>query len=315
MRIRGQELDINFAEEIEHIHFNNARIRDNKLQSCSPFRDDVKPSFAINLENGLWIDSGADVDHMKKGNIISFLAFANNQTFEEVEDYLLDKYSIDYSDVSKLELKINLGSGQKETIKYLDENFDYKYSKYLDEVRGINKDIQEMFKTFECIKDGKNVVGMAWRDKTGKLLNIKYRCIDNKFFFYEEHGEPIKKHLFGLDKVLKVKPSEVWIVESEIDALYLWSCGLYAVALGRASFNEEQLKLIKKIGADNIVVATDNDPVGIAVKKALIKELLPHFNVSEFMFEDGIKDVNDIDAHIIKNKKYILKKNKISFKI
>ena len=315
MRIRGQELDINFEEELEGIEFTHAKIRDNKIQACSPFRDDTKPSFAINLSNGLWIDSGADLDHMKKGNIVSFLAYIKGCSFEEIEDYLIEKYSIDFKNTGSLSLKINLKPLKMATVDLVNFETEYKYSRYLDKIRGIDTNVQELFETFETVKDGKNVIGMPWADKSGRIINIKYRCTDNKSFFYEELGEPIKYHLFGLDKVLKYRPSEVWVVESEIDALYLWSNGIYAVALGRASYNDKQLKLLRKIGADIIVIATDNDPVGIAVKEALIKELLPYVKVQEFIFPEGIKDINDMDKKVFINKENLLKNVSLLCKI
>lgn len=305
MIVRGIELDINYLEEIENISFTHARIRENKLQACSPFRDETRPSFAINLENGLWVDSGAEQDHLRKGNIISFLAYVKDVSFEEIEDYLLDKYSVDFSDVSKLELKINLLNNKAEKKTSLDLKPQYIYSEYLHN-RGIEPSVQKLFETFQITKDGKNVIGMGWYNRSGELINIKYRSTENKMFFYEENGEPIKRHLFGLSQVLKEQAKEIWIVESEIDALYLWSCGLYAVALGRASVNESQLKLLRKTGASTLVIATDNDKVGRAIHNTLIQELSPYFNLKSFVFPEGVKDVNDIEKNVFIKGNYLL---------
>lgn len=297
MRIRGQELNVNIEEELQHIDFKHSKIRDNKLQACSPFRDERKPSFAINLENGTWIDSGATQDHMKKGNLVSFLALINDTTYEAVEDYLIDKYGIDFNDTSKLKINVNLGSIINVLRDPKDFVAEFSYSRYLDKIRGIDPIIQSMFKTFETTKDGKNVVGIGWHNKNGDLLNIKYRCTDNKTFFYEEGGDPIKNHLYGYYEFIKYCKeigSTLYIVESEIDCMYLWSLGYYAVALGRASYNIEQLKLLYRSGAVNIVIATDNDAVGNAVANSLINELIPFFKVYRLKFPSGKKDVNDL---------------------
>lgn len=307
MRIRGQELDINYEEELDGIDFVHSKIRENKLQACSPFREDSHPSFAINLENGLWIDSGADEDRFKKGNIVSFLALIRDTPYEEIEDYLLEKYAINFEDTSKLELKINLDHKVKTEKPIIDFTAEYKYSRYLDKFRGINVEVQELFNTFETEIKGQKVIGMGWYDKSGRLINIKYRCIHSKHFFYEENGEPIKPHLFGLHRIMQVNPSEIWIVESEIDAMYLWSCGIYAVALGRASVNDSQLKLLKNTGASSIVIATDNDPVGRLVKDVLAEELLPYFKVQELVFPNGIKDVNELEEEYLRYTKFNLK--------
>jgi DNA primase len=305
MIVRGIELDINYLEEIENISFNHSRIRDNKLQACSPFRHETRPSFAINLENGLWVDSGAEQDHLRKGNIISFLAYIRGVSFEEIEDYLLEKYSVDFSDASKLELKINLASSFSKAEYNLDLQAEYSYSNYLYS-RGISTEVQKLFGTFQTTLDNKEVVGMGWYNRNGKLINIKYRNTEDKKFFYAEKGEPIKKHIFGLSQVMNEQAQEIWIVESEIDALYLWSCGLYAVALGRASVNESQLKLLRKTGASSIVIATDNDTVGRAIHDTLIQELSPYFSLKSFVFPEGVKDVNDVEKNILIEGKYLL---------
>ena len=131
MRVRGQELDIDFIEELDLYTFDKARIRDNKLQSCSPFRPDTKPSFAVNLENGTWIDSGADFDNMKKGNFVSLLALLRDTDYEEVEDYLIDKYGIKYDNADNLNLKLHLDLSIEDNSEFKG-GILYTYSKYLD---------------------------------------------------------------------------------------------------------------------------------------------------------------------------------------
>lgn len=292
MRIKGIELDINFAEELEEFSFEKSRIRDNKIQSCSPFRNEVKPSFAVNLENGLWVDSGAEQDHLRKGNFVSLLAYLKGETFEDIEDYLIEKYNVDYKNVKDLKLNINLVKKEiKETPTF---TVEYNYSKYLGEVRSIDAAAQETFKTFETVKNNINVIALPWCDKTGKVINIKYRATNSKLFFYETDGEPIKNHLYGYDVVLRNKPQEVYIVESEIDVLTLFTKGKYAVALGRAATNDKQLNLLKKLDVETFIIATDNDAVGKVIHDVLVEELLPYYKVKSLVFPKDKKDINDL---------------------
>ena len=297
MRVRGQELDIDFIEELDAYTFNRVRVRDNKLQACSPFREDSRPSFAVNLENGTWIDSGADVDHLKKGNFISLLALLRDTDYEEVEQYLIDKYGINYSDVSGLDLKLHLDLTIKDETDFTG-GIMYKYSRYLDKVRGIDEWVQRLFNTTEDVVDGVRCIGIGWYDMQGKLINIKYRGIDDKKFWYVKNGKPIKNHLFGLDLFIKNRSDELWITEAEIDAMYLWTLGKKAVALGRGSVNEEQIDKIKKSGAKTVVIATDNDKVGRALAKTLAEELQMYMDVKIFEHPEGVKDVNELPLSI-----------------
>ncbi|HBF7594771.1 TPA: toprim domain-containing protein [Clostridioides difficile] len=296
MRVRGQELDIDFIEELEQYTFSRARVRENKLQACSPFRDDSRPSFAVNLDNGTWIDSGADVDHLKKGNFISLLALLRDTDYEEAEQYLLDKYGINYSDTSGLDLKLHLD------LKVQEPEFTggilYKYSRYLDKIRGIDVEVQKLFNTTEDVIDGVRCIGIGWYDMQGKLISIKYRGIDDKKFWYVKNGKPIKNHLFGLDVFIKNRTDELWVTEAEIDAMYLWTLGKRAVALGRGSVNEEQIDKLKKSGAKTIVIATDNDAVGRALAETLINELQMYMDVKVFRHPKGVKDVNELPQSV-----------------
>lgn len=302
MRIKGQELDIDFIEELEEYTFKKARVRANKLQACSPFRDDNKPSFAVNLDTGTWIDSGADDDYLRKGNFIKLLSLLRDTDYEEVEQYLLDKYSINFKDTSSLDLRLHLNLEVNQNALNNIDDAEFKYSSYLDKVRGIDASIQKLFNTSQEEINGSQAVSFSWYNMQGKLINIKYRDINTKKFWYMEHGESIKNHLFGLDKFLRYRSSELWIVEAEIDAMYLWTLGKRAVALGRGSINEAQIELLKMSGADTIVVATDNDKVGRAVARIIADELNAYFTVKIFRHPDGVKDVNEVhekDRHLL----------------
>lgn len=59
MKIRDYELDVNIKEELDNFEWSNEQVRGHKFQACSPFRDEKRPSFAVNLETGTWKDSGA----------------------------------------------------------------------------------------------------------------------------------------------------------------------------------------------------------------------------------------------------------------
>ena len=314
MRVRGQELNIDFIEELEEYDFKKARLRGNKLQACSPFRDDHRPSFAVNLDNGTWIDSGADVEQLKKGNFITLLALLRDTDYEEVEEYLIEKYGINYTDTSTLDLRLHLDLEMETEPEFMGGLF-YSYSEYLDKVRGIDVEVQKLFNTTEEDKKDGRCIGIGWYDMHGKLISIKYRSTTEKKFWYVGNGKSIKNHLFGLDVFIKNRSDELWITEAEIDAMYLWTLGKKAVALGRGSVNEAQIDLIKRSGASTIVIATDNDKVGRALADTLIKELSPYFTVKVFKHPEEIKDVNELPKYKKNELDYLVENVAFSIKI
>ena len=66
LKVRGRILDVDYYEELEPYldRFNRVKLTGEKLISCSPFRPDTSPSFAVNLFNGTWIDSGSIYDDL-----------------------------------------------------------------------------------------------------------------------------------------------------------------------------------------------------------------------------------------------------------
>lgn len=293
MLIKGLDLDINISDELEDFTFDRMRIRGEKLQCCSPFRTENSPSFAINLESGLWVDSGANDDKLRKGNLITFLAYMRGVSFEEVEQYLIEKYYNMLSDIDDIQLEINLDLNVKEN-KYIpvERMLKFKsFSNYLTN-RGISTEIQDLFNT--GVDKCSRAVSFVWNDISGNIINIKYRLVDKKTFYYEKEGRPIRNYLYGLYQCKQKKAKRIWICESEIDALTLWSNGQCAVALGGSALSENQKKLILTSGAVELVVATDNDGVGIMLRDILIEEFMGAMDIYKPKFPIGIKDINEL---------------------
>lgn len=307
LKINGYNVDVNYSEELEAYieQFYKMRIRGNKLQSCSPFRYENHPSFAVNLDNGTWVDSGASDEHMRKGNFISLLSFLREESYTETSDYLFEKYTHILDDVSSLKLSLDLQLNTPEVAVLGQEKYKDVVgitSDYLLK-RGISPEVQEYFQT--GLGTGGDCVALAWHDKDGRIINIKYRSIEGKNFWFSSGGQPIKNHVFGLFAVKRHNYKTVWAVESEIDCLYLWSCGIPAIAFGGASMSDKQCQLLHSSGIECLVIATDNDTVGHRFADVLKHEFMGKFNVKRFVFPIGKKDVNEISKHEIKSGKVI----------
>lgn len=301
LKINGYEVEVDYPEELEPYmdRFERARVRGEKLQACSPFRSEKNPSFAVNLDNGSWVDSGANSEHERKGSFLSLLAHFRGETLEETADYLLEKYTHILDDADTLALELNLQLDPPEVAvlgaeKYAD--VVGKPSGYL-RGRGISDKVQVYFETGLGRKG--DSIALPWHDKSGRIINIKYRSIAGKEFWFSTGGQPIKRHVYGLWAVTQGGHTEVWAVESEIDALYLWSVGIPAIAFGGASINEVQKDLILNSCIENIVIATDADVVGQRFGKAIAEELLGHMAVERIKIPEGKKDVNELNRETI----------------
>ena len=294
--VRGQGLDVNYMEELEPYVDQFPRIKyvDNKIQSCSPFREDMHPSFAVNLVNGTWVDSGADTEEDRKGNFTSLLYQLRQETYSECCDYLLEKYSTIYDDADILTLKMDLSmdTGKPLLLPKWDE-YNCGACEYLTN-RGINKEIQEYFSIGLSTKG--DAVVIPWHDRYGQIINIKYRMIATKTFFYSKGGRPIKECLYGGFAVHEYLCKTVCITESEIDCLYLWTLGIPAVAVGGASLSYQQEQELLMLGIEKLIVATDMDTVGHRFADVIASRLGGYMDVVRLMLPPNKKDVNECDT-------------------
>lgn len=293
--VRAEKLNVNINDELEPYmnQFDSAVVKEDKLLSCSPFREDRKPSFAVNLEDGLWIDSGG-VGEYHKGNFVKLLAFLRNESTEDTEDYLLELYSERNIETNSLKLEIKLNSSQATPQIISNEQLQqYAYrSPYLSG-RGISEHIQRKFRVGYCKET--HAVVMPHTDKQGNVINMKFRSVRQKKFWYG-NGQPVKNHLYGLYQCLQEQHIEsVVIVESEIDCMILWSHGIPAVAFGTAHMSVRQARLLLSSGIPEFIIATDNDAAGKACKEHVIKTFKGRRKIKQLIFpSDAIKDIGEM---------------------
>lgn len=294
--VKDQNLAIDVLEELSPYEFYKARNRGTELTSCSPFRSEDSPSFSINLETGQWIDFGASGESNGKGNLVTLLSFLRGEPYEQTEQYLIDKYGITYRNLDTIQLNIKLDMNKKDgrTIS-LEEYKQYAYRHHYLDGRGISDKVQRAFKIgYDRVN---KAVAFPWFDTEGNIVNVKFRSVRSKHFHYAD-GQPIRNHLYGIHFIKELLPTRpepfAYIVESEIDALYLWSNGYPAIAIGGSNITRQQISLIKRSPIRQLIVATDNDDVGFKVKAKIVNELLGYLDLYEIEFPTGKKDVNDL---------------------
>ena len=145
------------------------------------------------------------------------------------------------------------------------------------------------------------------KDEFGNIVFIARRAIHQKFFHYPQE---IDKPLYGLYEIYRemkhgIEVDEVYVCESMLDALRLWSVGKYAIELN-VTGSKKQYEMIKNCSLRYFILATDNDDAGrrarekfkANINNKIIREL-------DYSSYGNCKDVNDMSDEQILNAKVI----------
>ena len=225
--------------------------------------------------------------------------------------WLIGRYN--YSTQDREPIELNLYRGQEQKTSCMDE----------EEVDRYHRDLLNSYEACEYLhkRNLANWVLYAYKlgydaeDKTvlfpvrntqGKVVFYKGRSIVGKHFY---NAKDIDKSslVFGLYEILNgsfqqgiaTPESEIWITESEIDALSLISQGEYAVAIMGSHISEAQCKELEKAPFRKFILATDNDDAGRKGASQIKKNLIPKgFRFTNLQWNTELKDINElIKAH------------------
>lgn len=299
VRIREHMLALDIRRELDRYEWRGRIDREDKLLACSPFRDDRNPSFAVRLDNGVWVDKGSTSRDWYKGNLVRLLSFLRGETETETEDYLLQTYDTSFADADDLQLDLSLQLDRDEQEVTLPSSLLLPLnwrSPYLGS-RGISEEIQQLFRI--GYDRGRQAVSIPWFNRDGQLVNIKYRSVRDKRFWYHAGGDRIRNHVYGMQIIQARRIRRVYVTEAEIDALYLWACGYPAVALGSANLTARQREIFIQSPAEEIVAATDNDEAGDHAAEILYEELNGYASVSRLQLPPTVKDVNELSPIVL----------------
>ncbi|QGG47666.1 toprim domain-containing protein [Heliorestis convoluta] len=296
MLLQGQHLDIDIEAELQQYDWRKPSWKSGKFLACSPFRQERTPSFAVRLDNGIWIDSGSSDEEWRKGNFAKLLSWLRNETYEETVDYLIQNYGYgNFEDIEALRLTIDLPQEVAKKEKYLAseilKSYLYRHP-YLEEVRGISETWQRRFKIGYDKKT--KAITIPWFERDGQLVNVKYRSVKDKRFWYFRGGQPVKDHLYGLHCIYQEEQKSAFIVESEIDVLTLCQAGFAAIALGGANLSRRQKELLIQSPVEELILATDNDKAGERIAQTIVNQLNGYKKIKKIRLPDEVKDVNDL---------------------
>lgn len=221
--------------------------------------------------------------------------------------WLLNRYADQLVD-AKFNLEpIDLSAKIIKPIKPLDnsilDGFD-SYHPYMTK-RGISDTV---IKEFNLKYDPKRkCIVFPVYDENNKLRFLTRRSVEGKQFYLDKDAD--KDIIYGLNKAKDY--SEVYVCESQINALTLWSWGYPSVALFGAGTTYNQVMKLKNSNIKSFVLCYDPDSAGFHGAERFKKFIGTSKFVTTLKLPKG-KDVNDLTKEEFEQ---ILSLQKIAFTI
>lgn len=237
-----------------------------------------------------------------QGQLYELVAYCFNCGVEEAKQWLVDNFSktITESIISLPEIVLN----KEEKKTYLDESILDQYAYFHPYMfkRKLTKDIIIKFKIgWNSEKD--TITFPIW-DENNNLLGITERNVKNKYFHIpKDIGKPI----YLLNYIKREHITEVYVVESQIDALYLWSLGYPAIAL-LGTGSKQQYEILKRSGVRVYHLALDGDLAGSHGVFRFIQNMPDDILIDILLLPNG-KDINDLSEEEILNLKRVDRNN------
>ena len=227
-----------------------------------------------------------------KGNFSEFVAECFDIPKTSAEQWLLSHYDyvlledINNLYIPKFEVK------KVDEPKFLDEsileNFQ-PYHPYMTK-RKLTSDIINKFNV--CYDPSSKCIVFPVRDKYGRLKFLTRRSVEGKEFYIDRGSD--KSDIYALDKVLAEKDHRtVYVTESQINCLTLWTWGYKAIALFGAGTTKDQMDTLNSTDILHYVLCYDPDPAGQKGESRFKSMINKHAFVDVVHLPKG-KDVNDL---------------------
>ena len=223
--------------------------------------------------------------------------------------WLVGRYN--YSAQEREPIELNLYRGEEQKASYMDEA---EVERYYRDLLNSSEGCEYLHKreldswVIDAYKLGYDrldkTVLFPVRDMQGRVVFYKGRSIAGKHFY---NAKDVDKSslVFGLYELCNgcfscaggvARPdSEIWITESEIDALSLISYGKFAVAIMGSHISEAQCRELELSPFRKFVIATDNDDAGRKGAQQIKRLLIPKgFRFTNLKWNTDLKDINDL---------------------
>ena len=256
------------------------------------YTDNIEPVYCCSTSTNSFVIDENILTHNcfvcdYKATLPKLIADLFDEEYEFGEDWLLANFGEVWDSFQYLpEIKLNNKNHQQ----YLDESILDRFNQYNPyiEKRGIDIDIARKFKVgYDAETDC--ITFPVW-DEHDKLKMITKRSTKGKMFYIDAD---IDKPVYLLNEIIKQNITTVYVTESQIDALNLWSWGYPAIALiGLGSKN--QYEILNKSGIRSYILCLDNDIWGEKGRDRFRQNIRKDIFISDFRITNNKKDINDL---------------------
>lgn len=272
----AEQLGVDVLDVVKNVYNIEGSIRHNWFDFLCPVHEDTNPSCGINLEHGGWlcfscgskgdiVQLGVKVLQRKSSEVERLIKPGNTEAqFTSVQRKIQALQQSQAVEVTPAICKANLHDPET----YWDSPMSYMRSRGITNetskawgLRYVREaDLQKDEKTFTVTHS----IGMPVRDVSQNLLGWIYRATTDSASWqpkvlYTPHLQ-VANIWFG-EHMLDQR-NEITIVEGALDAMFLWQCGIPALALlGSQPGNTERLQRLSVFKKINLFL--DRDKAGI----------------------------------------------------
>lgn len=219
-----------------------------------------------------------------------------NCSIEEGKQWLLDNFGNTFIEEYELLDEISI-SKEKKILSFKDEseleNYSYLHPYHFK--RGLTEDIIKKFKIgYDFDTD---CITMPVWDENDNLISIVRRSVSTKKYILEENKN---KPVYLLNFIKKDYHGDlIYVCESQINALTLWSWGYKAIAL-LGTGSKSQYEILNRSGIRNYMLCLDGDTAGDKGTLRFLENINKDCIVSIKAIPRG-KDVNDLSKEEFEN--------------
>ena len=203
------------------------------------------------------------------------------------EQWLIERFGVEFN--SNINYLPEIVLNNRNDKKYLDESILDKYNYYHDYMwrRKLTKEVVDFFKIGFDPK--LNMLVFPVWDENNNLVMLTRRSVTDKTFLIDKD---VDKPVYLLNIINQYGYKKVYVCESQINALSLWSWGYPAIALfGTGS--KYQYDILNKSGIRDYVLCFDGDEAGNKGIYRFYHNIRKDVLISVKNIPKG-KDVNDL---------------------
>lgn len=241
-----------------------------------------------------------------QGQLYQLVSRCLNCGINEAKQWLIDNFSKTITEelISLPEIDLNCNTKQVTDTNYLNESILNEFAWFHPYMfkRKLTEDVIKKYKIGWNQKND-SITFPIW-DENNNLLGITERSINSKYFHIPEG---IGKPIYLLNFIKQENIHEVYVVESQIDALYLNALGKPSIAL-LGTGTKDQYEKLKKSGIRIFHLALDGDMAGRHGVCRFIQNMPNDILIDILLLPNG-KDINDLSKEEIENLKIVDKTN------